>query len=194
MRKGLSILLGMMLCFGLTVEAAFAMEATEQMKVCKLAPPGHILSLLNDVRMQGVESDPVSEPGFALNQELIGDDLRSEPSEATDIDIEAKDDLAAVSIKTTGTVTPYVGAGITTGEEIAEAPGVDAIEAAQEAERQSYKLGAGFGCELSKTTRLDLGYRYSKENFTLLPGTGTGATTDPATDDHHISIGLQFDF
>jgi len=190
MRKGLSIFLGMTLFFGLTAEASFAME-----QICKVAPPGHVLSLLNDVQLQSPDSESSDAPGFALREDLVGDNLEGAASENPEIDIEAKDDLAAVSIKTTGALTPYVGAGITTGEDAAEAPGLDAIEAALEADRQSYKLGAGFGCELSKSARLDLGYRYSKDNLSLLPGTGAGtAVGDPVDDDHHISIGLQFDF
>lgn len=134
--------------------------------------------------------------GYQLNKILIGSDPSSSAAPAANnssVELAAEQDLAALRIKTEGNITPYVGAGISTGPEGEEAPGLSEYEAEREAERQEYLVGAGLDCELNHSTRLNLGYRYSTGNLPEFTSTGLSAT-EPENDDHHISFGLKLDF
>lgn len=183
MRTGLAVILGgLLVC--LASGTSFASELTSP-------NPRSSSSLPSTVG----NPTPPAAIGYTLNESLIGRARETvEQTENPDIEIETKKDLTAVSIKTETSFTPYVGAGVATAPEAQETPGVSDFEAAKEAERQDYRLGAGLGCELSKVARLDLGYRYSNENLTLLPSTQPGTAETDAAGDHHISVGLKMAF
>jgi hypothetical protein len=138
---------------------------------------------------------PADQKGYQRNEALI----RGVPASTTtqtgnsSVELAEEKDLAALRIKTDGTITPYVGAGVATGPDAEETPGLSEFEAEREAERQEYLLGAGLACDLSQATRLNLGYRYSTGSLPELSGLGLNSA-DPESDDHHLSFGLKLDF
>lgn len=131
---------------------------------------------------------------YQLDESLIGGSRSTESSKQDNSPVALADerDLAALQIRTDSSITPYIGAGVSTGPEDEEAPGLSSFEAAEEAERQSYQLGAGLDCELSNSARLNLGYRYSAGNLPEISGTRQNPA-EPA-EDHNISFGLKLDF
>jgi hypothetical protein len=140
-------------------------------------------------------ANPAAQKGFQFNKSLIGGNPASGTTHTdnSSVELAAEKDLAALRIKTDSSVTPYVGAGVVTGPEAEETPGLSDFEADREAERQAYLLGAGLACDLSHSARLNLGYRYSTGNLPELSGLGLNPA-EPASDDHHLSFGLKLDF
>lgn len=140
-------------------------------------------------------ADTVGQKGYERDSSLIGDVPASATSHVdnSSVELAAEKDLAALRIKTDSAVTPYIGAGVATGPDAEETPGLSSFEAEREAERQAYLLGAGLACDLSHSARLNLGYQYSTGNLPELSGIRLN-TAEPENDDHHISFGLKLDF
>lgn len=138
---------------------------------------------------------PAGQKGYQLDATLSGGvpTPASAPTDHPSVALSAEQDLAALRLKTDGPINPYVGAGVTTVPEAAETPGISGFEAGREADRQAYQLGAGLACDLSRSARLNLGYRYSAGNLSELSGIKP-TYTDPEESRHHLSFGLKLDF
>jgi opacity protein-like surface antigen len=115
-------------------------------------------------------------------------------SEKPPLEVSAEEEMAAVRFNTETAVTPYVGAGLAEPKE-ATVPGASHPDPAREEELTPF-LGAGIGCDLGNSTRLNLGYRYS--NSALSP---PGILTDPksadpaaTSDGYDLSFGLKIGF
>lgn len=99
------------------------------------------------------------------------------------VKLESNDDLASLSFPA-GFISPYVGASIN----LLPLPNYDPETAP--AQVLAYGLGAGFGCDLGGSTRLNLRYqiRFYPEDEPLLDTENEGNET------HRISLGLQKSF
>lgn len=150
---------------------------------------------LKTITPTGLTSDADRQKAYQLDTSLIESVVSSSNPKAdiSDVELATEKDLAALRLKTDGTITPYIGAGIITAPEPEETPGISEFEAELESDRQSYLLGAGLACDLNNSARLNLGYRYSAGNLPELNGTKL-ATPEAEREDHHISFGLKLDF
>lgn len=195
MKHGLTVLPGGLLLIILAAGATFASEIACPNPSTK--PPRLYLQTdhLKIPALPESTDNPAAQKGYQINEALIGGVPASAPTQTdnSSVELAAEKDLAALRIKTEGAITPYVGAGVTTVPEAEETPGLSSFEAEREAERQAYLLGAGLACDLSQSTRLNLGYRYSTGNLPELSGVGLNAA-EPESDDHNISFGLKLDF
>jgi len=192
MRRGLMIIPGGLVVILLSFGAGFASDAP--CPTSQTSRPRLFLQTdnLKTITQTGVSSDADWQKTYQLDTSLIDSVVSSSNPKAdiTAVELAAEKDLAALRIKTEGTITPYVGAGITATPEPEETPGISEFEAELESERQSYLLGAGLACDLSNAARLNLGYRYSAGNLPEF----TDSTPEAERDDHHISFGLKLDF
>jgi hypothetical protein len=196
MKHGLAVFPGSLLLIMLAAGTIFASEIACPNPLIK--PPRVFLQtdhLKTPAAPEPIDN-PVDQKGYRFNKSLIGGNsvFGTTQTDHTPVELAAEQDLAALRIKTDSSVTPYVGAGVATGPDAAETPGLSRYEAEREAERQEYLLGAGLACDLSQSARLNLGYRYSTGNLPEeLSGLGLNPA-EPASDDHHLSFGLKLDF
>jgi opacity protein-like surface antigen len=195
MENGLAIIPGGLLLIMLAAGTIFASEIA-----CPNPPtkPPRLFLQTDHLKIPAPPEstgNPAGQKGYQRNETLI----RGVPAATTtqtsnsSVELAGEKDLAALRIKTEGAITPYVGAGVATGPDAEETPGLSTFEAEREAERQELLVGAGLACDLSQSTRLNLGYRYSTGNLPELPGVGLVAP-EPENDDHNISFGLKLDF
>lgn len=146
-------------------------------------------------RLNEPTDHPDGQQGYQLDASLIG----IAPTAGTaridnaPVALTAEKDLAALRLKTDGPINPYIGAGVTPVPEAAETPGLSDFEAERGADLQAYQLGAGFACDLSRSARINLGYRYSAGNLSELAGIQPN-TTEAEESKHHLSFGLKLDF
>jgi len=196
MRRGLVIIPGGVLMLLLSAGATLALEAPCTTTTQPNRP--HLFLQTDNLKAlsptdAGADLDIAR--AYQLNPSLIGSVNSSTPTRFSTppVELSAETDIAAVRIKTESSITPYVGAGVSTAPEPEATPGISEFEAEREAERQSYLLGAGLACDLSQSARLNLGYRYATGNVTELSGARLD-NTETDRDDHHISFGLKFDF
>jgi hypothetical protein len=195
MKHGLVVLPGGLLLILLAAGTLFASEIACPGPPAK--PPRLFLQTdhLKIPALPESTDNPVAQQGYQRNEALIRGVPASAPTQTdnSSVELAAEKDLAALRIKTDGTITPYVGAGVATGPDAEETPGLSTYEAEREAERQELLVGAGLACDLSQSTRLNLGYRYSTGNLPELSGVGLNVA-EPESDDHNISFGLKLDF
>lgn len=195
MKRGQAIIPWGLLLILLTAGTVFASETA--CPTPHATPPRLFLQTdhLKTSSPAGRTDNPAGPKGYQLDAALIGSATASDAAKTDNapVALATEKDLTALHLKTDSAITPYVGAGVTTGPEAEESPGLSSFEAEREAERQAYLLGAGVGCDLSKSARLNLGYRYAAGNLPELSGTKP-STTEPESDDHHISFGLKLDF
>jgi hypothetical protein len=195
MKNGLAILPGGLFLIMLAAGTLFASEIA-----CPTPPakPPRLFLQTDHLKIPApAEStaNPADQKGYQRNEALI----RGVPASTTtqtgnsSVEFAGEKDLAALRIKTEGAITPYVGAGVATGPDVEETPGLSSFEADREAERQELLVGAGLACDLSQSTRLNLGYRYSTGSLPELSGLGLNSA-EPESDDHHLSFGLKLDF
>ncbi|ALC17949.1 hypothetical protein DSOUD_3229 [Desulfuromonas soudanensis] len=100
----------------------------------------------------------------------------------------------SLRFETASPFTPYLGAAI--GPSAADATPAGRPDSAppENLEQSSaYLLSAGIACDLNRGARLNLGYRYATHSLPELANP-LGLDSDPAGDDHHISVGLKLAF
>lgn len=195
MKRGLAVMPGILLVIMLAAGSIFAAE-----NACP-SPRAALPRLLHQTDHPQVHGpsgqidNAAGRKGYRIDASLIGGGPASgaSPTDRSPVELTTEKDLAALRIKTDSAVTPYVGAGVTTGAEAEEAPGISSFEAERETERQAYMFGAGLACDLSHSARFNLGYRYSAGSLPELSGIKPN-TTEPASSDHNISFGLKLDF
>ncbi|HEY7746252.1 MAG TPA: hypothetical protein VIA07_07940 [Desulfuromonadales bacterium] len=195
MKNGLALIPGGLLLVLLAAGTIFASETA--CLTPRTSPPRLFLQTdhLKVPASPKSTGNPADQKGYQLNEALILG-VPAPPTTQTgnsSVELAGEKDLAALRIKTDGAITPYVGAGVATGPDAEATPGLSEFEAEREAERQEYLLGAGLACDLSQSTRLNLGYRYSTGSLPELSGLGLNSA-EPESDDHHLSFGLKLDF
>lgn len=134
------------------------------------------------------------EKGLSLNLA----DIKGKTSfgaDTSDVNLGSREGLTALTFKNPSGVSPYLGAGVASTDEVKKkAPGPTA-STPKEGNIYAYELGAGIGCDLDKSTKLSFGYRYATN-------AGPGLTqedallsdTNPVDQGHQISMGLQVGF
>lgn len=101
---------------------------------------------------------------------------------------------AAVRFETASPFTPYLGAAIGPVEPDALPVGKpDSAPPENLPPTSAYLLSAGVACQLNRGAQLNLGYRYATGSLPELANP-LGLASDPADDDHHISVGLKLAF
>jgi opacity protein-like surface antigen len=132
--------------------------------------------------------------GLSLNQ-TDATPKTSSYTDTSDVDLGSRAGLTALTFKNPSGVSPYLGAGVASTDEVKKkAPGPTA-SVPKEGNIYAYELGAGIGCNLDSSTKLNFGYRYATN-------AGTGLTQEdalqsdmnPVDQGHQISMGLQVGF
>lgn len=164
-----------------------------------LCPAGHRPPFLayTPLKLNPPEAvPPAPAPGtYVLDEKLAGKEMKDAGAgqkEPQAVVTGVEEEMPAVRFKTETAITPYVGAGLSDPNE-EKGPGTPRPVPVEEEKPAPY-LGAGIGCDLGSSARLNLGYRYSS---TDRPNTGTPSSAEktPLPDDNHdFSLRFKLDF
>jgi hypothetical protein len=136
-------------------------------------------------------TETVPEPDVSLFTDLKAPDLPSTDFAAGST---PKARGAAVRFETATPFTPYLGAAIGPPATDATPAGRPDSAPPENLEQPSaYLLSAGVACQLNRGAQLNLGYRYATGSLPELANP-LGLASDPASDDHHLSVGLKLAF
>lgn len=155
-----------------------------------ISPPSLHYDRIEIPSIEGAEGT-VAEPDTRLFSDLRVPDAPAPVSSDGSL---ATSRGAAVRFETVSPFTPYLGAAIGPVDPDALPVGKpDSAPPENLPPTSAYLLSAGVACDLNRGAQLNLGYRYATGSLPELANP-LGLASDPADDDHHISVGLKLAF
>jgi opacity protein-like surface antigen len=114
---------------------------------------------------------------------------------SSDVDFHEQSGLTSLTFKSPSGVNPYLGAGVASTDEVKKhVPGPTA-SIPEESNIYAYEVGAGIGCDLDNSTKLNLGYRYATNaGAGLTQEDAIQSDLNPVDQGHQISMGIQVGF
>lgn len=141
-----------------------------------------------------------SDPGLELQTKLLPNLTAAKDNQAAgatsgEFDLGSREGLTALTFRNPSGVNPYLGAGVASTDGAKKDTSEANASVPQEGNVYAYEVGAGIGCNLDKSTKLNFGYRYATNAGSVLTQEDAlNRDLSPVNQGHQISMGIQVGF